>query len=175
MNQISGVGGTSSVSQIAGTDGKSMSIEDVMAMLFLRRAETLSKLATGRADQEQSKLNDLNTAREMLARMTAIKQDTGDKKGKGASAMPQDMVAYFEAHDIDYDRKGGDTWHNKDEWGVNIQYMNTYIDKLSSDNDTFMIKLKSLVGKATNATEGANNVVTQKKQIMKDILTSFGR
>lgn len=171
MNDISGVGGPSGISQIAGTDGGSMSIEDVMAMLFLRRAETLSGLATDRAQQEQDKLNDLNAGREMLAKMTALKQDAGKK----TSEMPADMVDFCKSHNIDFDHTGNDNLHTKDEWGVNIQYLNTYIDKLSSDNDTFMIKLKSLVGKATNATEGANNVVTQKKQIMKDILTSFGR
>ena len=171
MNDISGVGGTSGISQIAGTDGKGASIEDVMAMLFLRRAETLSGLATDRAQQEEGKLNDLNKARNMLARMTALKQDAGD----GTSGMPRDMVEFCNSNNIDYDRAGNDTWHDKDQWGVNIQYLNTYIDKLSSNNDTFMIKLKSLVGKSTNATEGANNVVTQRKQIMKDILTSFGR
>ncbi len=171
MNDISGVGGTSGISQIAGTDGSNMSVEDIMAMLFLRRAETLSGLATDRAQQEQGKLDELNSAREMLARMTALKQDAG----KHASEMPADMVAFCKEHNIDFDHTGNDNWHNKDEWGVNIQYLNTYIDKLSSNNDTFMIKLKSLVGKATNATEGANNVVTQRKQIMKDILTSFGR
>ena len=140
-------------------------------MLFLRRAETLSGLATDRAEQEEGKLSDLNDARQMLARMTALKQDSDD----GTTEMPADMVKYCQSHNIDFDHTGNDNNHNKDEWGVNIQYLNTYIDKMSSNNDTFMIKLKSLVGKATNATEGANNVVTQRKQIMKDILTSFGR
>ena len=171
MNDISGIGGAGGVSHVARADGGRISVEEVMAMLFLRRAETLSDLASDRANQEQGKLNELNDARQMLARMTGLKQDAG----KHSSEMPADMVAFCKEHSIDTDRTGNDNKHGKDEWGINIQYLNTYIDKLSSSNDTFMIKLKSLVGKATNATEGANNVVSQRKQIMKDILTSFGR
>ena len=152
--------------------GVDMSLDDAMALLFLQRAQTMTDVATDRAQTAQAKLKDIQGARDMLARMRELKQEAAKNHN---STMPPDMKQYCEDHNISWDKKGNDDVHNKDEWDVNIQYMQDFVDKLSSDNDLFMIKLKSVINKSQEATQAADSLSTKNKEVVSSIIANFAR
>jgi hypothetical protein len=152
--------------------GVDMSLEDAMALLFIQRAQTMTDLASDRAQTAQDKLKDIQAARDMLGKMRGLKQ-TASKDG--SSTMPPDMKAFCQEHHIHWDETGNDDKHDKDEWDVNIQYMQDYVDKLSSDNDLFMIKLKSVINKSQEATQAADGLMTKNKEVVSSIVANFAR
>ena len=153
--------------------GVDMSLDDAIALLFMQRAQTMTDLAADRAQTAQEKLKDIQTARDMLSRMRDLKQQADH--GNTTKKMPDDMKAFCEQHKISWDKTGNDDYHNKDEWDVNIQYMQDFTDKLSSDNDLFMIKLKSVINKSQEATQAADGLMTKNKEVVSSIIANFAR
>ena len=166
----SGITGATTITGVSTNPDTSMSLNEKLLMLFINRAQTMQGIAGDRTEEAQDKLKEIQDARAMKSRMNDLKQKANDD---GHAVMPQDMKDYCEAHNIDWDHTGHDDNHNKDEWGVNIQYMDDFIDKLSSNNDLFMIKLRSVVDKSNEAVQGAGGVESQAKDLMKDILAGF--
>ncbi|MGI9228473.1 MAG: hypothetical protein ACR2P9_01295 [Gammaproteobacteria bacterium] len=156
-------------------DGKQaqVSVEDVVALLFLRRAHTLQGILQDKADQEKNKLDAIDAARQMGARVTELTQEADRWKN---SNMPKDMQDYFEAHGIAFDETVGKSDDNlkntdgtvnplrgeytftKDQWGVASAGLNAQVDKMTSDNSIFTIKMKSTLSKADNALEAYDGI-----------------
>ncbi len=152
--------------------GVPMSLDDAMTLLFMQRAQTMSDLATDRAQTAQEKLKEIQQARNYLSQMRELKGQSGDHH---SSKMPQDMKDYCKAHDIEWDHTNDDDNHNKGQWDINIQYMQDFVDKLSSDNDLFMIKLKSVINKSQEALQAADSMNTKSKEVMSSIIANFAR
>ena len=62
---------------------------------------------------------------------------------------------------------------NKDQWGTNIQYMQTKIDSMTQDQQLAYIKLKSYVDKANDAYEGASSTLSKISQTTSFIFQHF--
>ncbi len=153
--------------------GIEMSLDDAMALLFIQRAQTMTDLATDRAQTAQEKLHEIQEARDMLSRMRELKQEADHEDS--TTKMPADMKEFCDKNNISWDKTGGDDYHNKKEWDVNIQYMQDHVDKLSSDNDLFMIKLKSVINKSQEATQAADSLMTKNKEVVSGIIANFSR
>ena len=166
----SGISGATTIAGASTNPDTSMSLNEKLLMLFLNRAQTMQGIAGDRTEEAQDKLKEIQDARAMKSRMNDLKEKADHD---GHAVMPQDMKDYCEAHNVDWDHTGHDDNHNKDEWSVNIQYMDDFIDKLSSNNDLFMIKLRSVVDKSNEAVQGASGVENQAKDLMKDVLAGF--
>ena len=184
MSDTNPIGATPHIPTIKSTgsggvlvDGVAMSLNDAVALIYMKRAETMNDIATDRAQEAEMKLKDLQDARAMLGRMRGLKQDARNdtQHAHNCTEMPPDMVQYCKDHKVDWDHHNNDTWHTADEWDVNIQYMQDHLDKLSSDNDLFMIKLKSVINKGQEATQACDGMNTKSKEVMSSIIANMAR
>ena len=149
--------------------GTRMSVMDAVAMLMMQRSETFSALAKDKMQSAQGNLNEIKEARSMLSRMKALKQKAKDDDDD--TTMPPDMVEYCKKNGIDWDHHGSDFLHSSDEWDVNIQYMQSHLDTLTDSNQMQFLQLKSTVNKLDEAISGANKVITQNYDGIKNIFS----
>ena len=153
--------------RVSFTDGPSMSVMEAVSFLFMERSEVFSTLAKDKMQESQNNLNEIKEARAMLARMRILKQDAG----KDASTMPDDMIEYCKQNKISTDRKGDDDIHNKGEWDVNIENMQSHLDSLTDSNQMQFLQLKSVVNKLEESVSAANKAVDKNHDAVKGILS----
>lgn len=121
--------------------------QEDLATLMIRvltgRAEILDENVRTQASQIAEKNTLLKEANVFLADARIKQSDAGD----GCSEMSAEMKAFFESNNIKYDTTGDDDDHNKDEWGINIENMQTFIDSLTSTSQMDLIDLQSTMDK----------------------------
>ncbi len=143
--------------------GTEMSVQELVMMVFMMKAEVMSSVAADRASDAQSKLDLIKKARAFLTDMDVKKNDAKTKGG--STEMSADMKSFMKANGIKWDTTGDDDWHDSDQWDINKQYMNDFIDKQSSNNDLQMIKLKSVINKQQEAVQGSDSMVGRIKEL----------
>lgn len=146
--------------------GVRMSVDELVMLVFMMKSETMSNLASDRAADAQANLQQIQKARGYSSQVGQLKSQAGG----GTSSMPADMKKFFQDNGIKWSKEGA---QGKDDWDITKQYLNDYIDKLSSNNDLKMIKLKSIINKQQEAAQGADSMVTISKQTMGSILSNF--
>ena len=121
--------------------------QEDLATLMMRvltgRAEILDENVRAQASQIAEKNALLKEANVFLAEARIKQSDAGD----GTSTMSTEMKAFFDSNNIKYDTTGNDDKHNKDEWGINIENMQTFIDSLTSTSQMDLIDLQSTMDK----------------------------
>ncbi len=144
--------------------GTEMSVQELVMMVFMMKAEVMSSVAADRASDAQSKLDLIKKARSFLTDMDVKKNDAKTATA-GNTEMPSDMKAFMKENNIKWDTTGNDDYHDPDQWDINKQYMNDFIDKQSSNNDLQMIKLKSVINKQQEAVQGSDSMVGRIKEL----------
>ncbi len=148
--------------------GQPVSIDQALELVFLDRANEFNSQAADQIKAMENSLNEMKSTRDMLARMKELQTTT--KEDGGTSEMPKDMVEFLKARGVKTDRKGNDDVHNADEWAVNIQYLESYSDQVSGDNQVLFIKLKSATNKAKEAETAVSSHDNKAYQVANTIL-----
>jgi hypothetical protein len=82
-----------------------------------------------------------------------------------------EMTEFRKKYNIEFDTKGDDTYHNKDEWELNIKNLETFIESRGMDTQTKMVQLEDLMGKYNAWTQGASKTISDGNQLLQAIAT----
>ena len=145
---------------------------DLAVQLAFLQYNQLSNLRTqDKLDEVQNTLSQMNEARNMYNRMKQLKQQAGG----GVSTMPDDMVAYLKANGIDYDHTGNDNIHNKNEWDINMSYLDSHIQKISGMNKTQMLELNQCVEDGNTALREVSTTFAKNTEVLQSIIQTINR
>ncbi|PTX91920.1 hypothetical protein DB346_23470 [Verrucomicrobia bacterium LW23] len=144
-------------------DFSKLSLDTIMMMVNSDRANMLDAQVRAKAAQIKAKNDLLVQANNMYAQMKDL-QAQAKNAGNGLSTMPADMRKFADDNGIKTDRTGNDDLHNKDEWEINLGYMKTFIDNLTSSSQLEMTELQSIMNKFNQTTEGLSNWLSKDSQ-----------
>jgi len=158
---------------------QSLSTEDIMSMPVDVCAFYLAVVQTNSLDNQiqqkmlemQSKQSELAQARQLLAKMKELQDKAGDDDD--CSEMPADMAQWLDNHGVDYDRTGNDLWHNKNEWNINIEHLNAWIQNYNSSIELDMLQIQSLMNKRNQSLEMASNIMKKSTEAKEAILRNI--
>ncbi|PTX91919.1 hypothetical protein DB346_23465 [Verrucomicrobia bacterium LW23] len=149
---------------IAGNgDFSKLSLDTIMMMVNTDRANMLDAQVRAKAAQIKSKNDLLVQANNMYAQMKDLQNQAATNTDKFTN-MPADMKKFLDQNGIKYDTTGNDVKHNKDEWEINLGYMKTFIDNLTSSSQLEMTELQSIMNKFNQTTEGLSNWLSKDSQ-----------
>jgi len=118
----------------------------------------------------QSKQSELAQARQLLAKMKELQNKAGDDD---CTEMPADMAQWLDNHGVDYDRTGNDLRHNKNEWNINIEHLNAWIQNYNSSIELDMLQIQSLMNKRNQSLEMASNIMKKSTEAKEAILRNI--
>lgn len=182
--EISSLGGDKFV-----IDGKTLSLWDLIMLIELERANLLEAQLADELEA-MAALNELiKEANEMLA---AARVEQGKLEGNARSEMPQEMIDFYEANDIqqgvspwDEDHKGEnhgyyldqdgyDYVHNSEEWDTSIENLKAFIDGLNSRSQLDMLDISSLMKKRDESLTMPANTNSMIHQTTQTIISKIG-
>ncbi len=149
-----------------------MNIDLAVQLIFLQYNKLMNLRTQDKLEQVKATLAEMNACREMYSQMKALQQKAG---GKGTSTMPQDMLDFLNARGIKHDTTGNDNIHNHDEWDVNMQYLDSYMQKISGQNKTQMLELNQCVEDGNNALREVSTVFSKYSEILESIIQTINR
>ena len=147
-------------------------IDLAVQLIFLAYNKLMNLRTQDKLEQVKSTLAEMNSCREMYSRMKELQQQA---KQNGTSKMPQDMVDFLNARGIKYDTTGNDNVHNHDEWDVNMQYLDSYMQKISGQNKTQMLELNQCVEDGNNALREVSTIFSKFSEILQSIIQTINR
>ncbi|HSI82998.1 MAG: hypothetical protein ACAI35_00800 [Candidatus Methylacidiphilales bacterium] len=154
------VGNSNTVVPPDATDFRNLSLDSIMMMVNSDRANMLDGQVRAQAAGIKAKNDLLIKANNFYAQMKDLQGQAGD----GVSTMPKEMVDFMKDNGIKTDRTGNDDLHNKAEWDINMGYMKTFIDNLTSTSQLEMTQLQSVMNKFNQTTEGLSNWLSKDSQ-----------
>jgi len=156
-----------------GTGSSKLSVAEMAAVLFLHRSEVMNDIASSRTTEAQARLAALKDANAMKAKGMELKDEAKDNK---KSHMPTDLCAWCDRNGVEFQHKSDDKgMHTPEEWDINIENLDNYIQNLSSNNDLEMIHLKSWINKAEQAVQAGDNMWNKVAQTTSSIVANLGR
>ena len=147
-------------------------IDLAVQLIFLAYNKLMNLRTQDKLEQVKATLAEMNSCREMYSRMKELQQQASQN---GTSKMPQDMVDFLNARGIKYDTTGNDNVHNHDEWDVNMQYLDSYMQKISGQNKTQMLELNQCVEDGNNALREVSTIFSKFSEILQSIIQTINR
>ncbi len=168
---------TNSITSTTNVSIQSLSREDIMSMpvdvcafyLAVVQTNSLDDQIQAKMLQIQSKQSELAHARKLLAQMKELQNKAGDH----TSDMPSDMAQWLDSHGIDYDRTGNDLAHTKDEWNINIEHLNAWIQNNNSAIELDMLQIQTLMNKRNQSLDMASNIIKKSTEAKESILRNI--
>ncbi len=151
---------------------KQTNIDLAVQLVFLEDNKLMNLRTQDKLNEVKATLDEMNACRDMYSRMKELQQQA---KQNGTSTMPQDMVDFINARGIKYDTTGNDNVHNHDEWDVNMQYLDSYMQKISGQNKTQMLELNQFVEAGNNALREVSTVFSKFSEIIQSIIQTINR
>ncbi len=151
---------------------KQTNIDLAVQLVFLEDNKLMNLRTQDKLNEVKATLDEMNACREMYSRMKELQQQA---KQNGTSTMPQDMVDFINARGIKHDTTGNDNVHNHDEWDVNMQYLDSYMQKISGQNKTQMLELNQFVEAGNNALREVSTVFSKFSEIIQSIIQTINR
>ena len=148
-------------------------IDLAVQLIFLAYNKLMNLRTQDKLEQVKSTLAEMNACREMYSRMKQF-QTQAKTSGKNVE-MPQDMLDFINARGIKYDTTGNDNLHNADQWDVNMQYMDSYMQKISGQNKTQMLELNQCVEDGNNALREVSTIFSKFSEILQSIIQTINR
>ena len=152
-------------------DDHQMNTDLAVQMVFLQYNDFMNLRTQDKLDQVKATLAEMSACRDMYSRMKELK----NKAGGGTSEMPQDMVDFLDARGIQWDHTGNDHDHDKDEWDINMQYLDSYMQKISGQNKTQMLELNQCVEDGNNALREVSTEFSKYSEMIQAIIQNLGR
>ena len=151
---------------------KQTNIDLAVQLVFLEDNKLMNLRTQDKLNEVKATLDEMNACREMYSRMKELQQQA---KQNGTSTMPQDMVDFINARGIKHDTTGNDNVNNHDEWDVNMQYLDSYMQKISGQNNTQMLELNQFVEAGNNALREVSTVFSKFSEIIQSIIQTINR
>ncbi len=150
-----------------------MNIDLAVQLIFLQYNKLMNLRTQDKLGQVKNTLAEMNACREMYSRMKALQQQA-KTSGKNV-AMPQDMLDFINARGVKHDTTDNDNLHNADQWDVNMQYLDSYMQKISGQNKTQMLELNQCVEDGNNALREVSTVFSKYSEILQSIIQTINR
>lgn len=187
---ISGVGNTSSVTQIATDNMGGVSLNMRFAQLQLQASENAKEKAEGLMQQvEKQNLQQAELSKALAVMQANIEPSDSNKDNSGkyvdATKLQfsyQTTNAEGERVTIDtnihnwmntnpelkalYDTTGGDKAHSKAQMNSMITALQSHAESIGTDTQTLMIQLQDMMGQYNNFLQGAKSAVDANKQTL---------
>jgi hypothetical protein len=145
-------------------------LDTLMMRIQSERALMLDDQVRDQAQKIERK-NDLLKQANMMLIDARLKKN---EAGKGTSTMSAAMVAFYEQNGIQYDTKGNDYKHKKEEWDINIANLETFVDTLTSNSQLDMTRLQSIMGKYNQTFEMLSNFVKKYQSSVDSVTRNLG-
>lgn len=143
--------------------------DQMVGLLFVKRAQVFSTLANDRIKLTQDKLRDYKEMNRMIEKMRNSQVRAG---GHGhATKMDDDVVAFCKKYDIKLDTHAHDTYHNHSEWDYNIESANGTREKWSDELRVLMLKLKAVMSELDTSVSGANSLEEKSAHLAKKVVS----
>jgi hypothetical protein len=168
MTTTGAVGGASGIQGI-GNSGE-MNLSTMFAMLQLEMASEKKSQAEEVISSIKAENEVLRQARQFLQEARTL-QGQAKSNSNGCSNATAEMTAFNAKYDIQFDKTGNDTLHNKDEWEINIKNLESFIESRGMDTQTKMVQLEDLMGKYNAWTQGASKTISDGNQLLQSIAT----
>ncbi len=152
---------------------KQTNIDLAVQLVFLEDNKLMNLRTQDKLNEVKATLDEMNACRDMYSRMKQF-QTQAKTSGKNVE-MPQDMLDFINARGIKYDTTGNDNLHNADQWDVNMQYMDSYMQKISGQNKTQMLELNQFVEAGNNALREVSTVFSKFSEIIQSIIQTINR
>ena len=174
MSSIPGISKPSDILTMSKEQLSSMTIDTIAFLLAMTQTQSLD-------DQIKSDLVDMQTqqkliadANKYLAQMKELKKSAGD----GVSTMPADMKAFLSENGVSWDMTGPeagqtDDLHNKDEWDINIAYLDAFVKDKNSSVELQMLGIQSKMSKRTQALESASTLMKKSADNMESLIRNL--
>ena len=171
---MSQVNNTTSLSEILDTIdlGPTGSVQMMFAKLQLAQSEICKNQAEAYMDQiEQIQAEQEECARmiEMARKLQNEASSQDASSGKKTTEMPAEMVAYFEKYGLTEDSAGGDHYHYKEEWDVNIKSLTNHQETIGNKTQTLMVYLQDFIGQYNSYLQGANTQIANANQTLTNL------
>ena len=153
------------------TDDHPINIDLAVQMVFLKENDFMNLRTQDKLSEVKATLAEMSAARDMYSRMKDLKHQAGG----GTSTMPQDMVDFLNARGIQWDHTGNDTKHDKDEWDINMQYLDSYMQKISGQNKTQMLEMNQDIEDGNNTLRECSTVFAKYSEMIQSIIQNLGR
>ncbi|WP_303236804.1 USH1C-binding protein 1 [uncultured Bilophila sp.] len=170
---VGGVGGSGSVSGV-GSLGTCTSVNFVFAKLQMELAASAKDSALGYIKQVQKAQTEQKKVAQMLTTCRGL-QDQAKAKG-GCTEMPADIREFMDKNKLEYSlttggvkdptRETADSLHDKDEWDVAIQSLQSYQETIGTDIQTLMVYVQDFMGQYNSYTQGANSAIQSGMQTL---------
>ncbi len=147
--------------------GPTNSIQFAFAKLQLAQAQASKVQAETYMKQIQEIQDDQKKVAEMISE--ARKQQNAAKTSGKETAMSDEMIAYFDAKGLSYDKTNNDKNHNYDQWSYNIQSLTNYQESISNKTQTLMVYLQDFISQYNSYLQGANSAISNASQVLSSI------
>lgn len=158
--------------QLRAGDTTSADLDTLVEMISIQRSQMLRLRAQDSLAENKAQLALMDKSREMLAQMKDLKQQA---KQNGLSTMPPDMKKFCDDNGIKTDRTANDDIHSSDQWDVNIEYLNSFVDKISGQSKTQFLQLQRLTTDSDDSLREASTMVAKHHDLFQAMVQSFGR
>lgn len=169
----------------ANKDGAALTvdIDTAVEMLFLQRSQIMSLQAQDSLVENKDKLRLMQNARTILAQMKEQKETAKHRDDNLAPITPE-MKAFLQENNIKTDTSNYDKYHGSDapvrysspdEWDVNIEYLNSFVDKISGESKTQFLELQRKTTSSDDALREASTMIAKHHDLFQSMVQSFGR
>jgi len=134
---------------------KSMPIDVAAFYLAISQTESLDNQIKDRLETIRAKQTEISEARDILARMKALKEQAG----KGTADMPADMKTWLQARGIKIDAN-----RKKEGWDINMEYVNNYVKNLNSAVELDMLNIQSMMSKRGQALQMSSDIMKKSNE-----------
>lgn len=154
-----------SVARAAGVNTanfSNMSLDTIMMMVNMDRANMLDAQVRAQAAAIKEKNDLLVQANNLYAEMKQVEKTVG-AGGTPSADVIKAIDQFCDAQGIK--QAAGDLrTHSKDDWQINLGYMKTFIDNITSTSQLEMTQLQSIMNKFNQTTEGLSNWLSKDSQ-----------
>lgn len=154
-------GSTSSLSDLMSQMdlGPSANAQLIFAQLQIAQAEISKSNAESYMAQIEKTQSEQAECAKMIERARVLQNEAKQKDTatkKGTTAVPDDMLAYFTAHDLRLPEKAETSAYTTDNWDVAIASLTDYQKGLGSSTQTQMTFLQDFIGQYNSYLQSAN-------------------
>lgn len=147
--------------------GPSGSVQLIFAQLQIAQAEICKNQAESNMAQIESIQREQQECAEMIERARTLQNEA--QKNNATTAVPDDMLAYFAAHDL-YLPEGADTSaYVSDDWDFVLKSLTNYQESIGDQTQTLMVSLQDFIGQYNSYLQTANAQVKDANQALGDI------
>lgn len=151
---------------------------DSVQFMFAKLQLAQSQICKNSAEQYMKQIEDIQKEQSEVASYISkarelqnkCKNKQGDAKGDtSACIMPDDMVAFFNKHNLSIEGNGKDNRHNADEWTYNIESLTNYQESISNKTQTLMVYLQDFISQYNSYLQGASSAINNATQVLTSI------